>query len=421
MDILVSESIGFLVALATTALFSYLETTITAVRFFRIRELAESTNRYKKILTTLEEQPHRILITILIANNLANVFAAALSTRIMEEFFARLHLSESLGFSVGIGVATIAILIFGEIIPKHFAKLHGEKLLGSLLWLINMIYFILYPLVKLLTNLSNIIIRSPIKDQSCESVTSEKEIQFLINYINQKGLMEPEKSSMLKNIFRIGNTQIKDILIPQPDMVMIEANASIDEALRQFTHCQLSRLPVYEDKEDNIIGILYQKDIFIPLQKGEKKESIKEIARPVSFVHESMKVNQALKFFKDNQLHMAIVLDEHGAIAGLVTLEDALEEIVGEIRDEHEGDSSKIISLEDGSWLATGNTTLDELQDLLGISFDAETAITLGGFLTEQLQHVPKKGERIEYRNFIFQIQKATARRILQVLIFNKK
>ena len=175
------------------------------------------------------------------------------------------------------------------------------------------------------------------------------------------------------------------------------------------------------NKEDNIIGILYQKDIFIPLQKGAKKESIKNIARPVSFVLEGMKVNQALKFFKDKQLHMAIVLDEHGAIAGLVTLEDALEEIVGEIRDEHEGDSSKIISLEDGSWLATGNTTLDELQDLLGISFDAETAITLGGFLTEQLQHVPKKGERIEYRNFIFQIQKATARRILQVLIFNKK
>ena len=134
-----------------------------------------------------------------------------------------------------------------------------------------------------------------------------------------------------------------------------------------------------------------------------------------------MKVNQILKFFKDKQLHMAIVLDEHGAIAGLVTLEDVLEEIVGDIKDEHEIEPNEtIISLEDGSWLAPGNTSLEELEELLNISFKAETAITLGGFMTEQLQHLPKKGERLEYKDYVFQIQKATTRRILQVLIFKK-
>jgi len=225
---------------------------------------------------------------------------------------------------------------------------------------------------------------------------------------------------MLQNIFRICNTQIKDILIPEPDMIIIEAQTPIDEALQLFTRCQFSRLPVYDGKEDNIIGILYQKDIFIPLQKGEYKKPIKDIARPVVFVPESMKVNQILKYFKDKQIHMAIVLDEHGAIAGLVTLEDVLEGIVGEIKDEHEINSNKIVPLEDGSWLATGNTTLEELHNSLGISCDTEAAVTLGGFLTEQLQHLPKKGERIEYKNFVFQVQKASTRRILQVLIFKK-
>jgi len=420
MDILISGSIVFIIALASTALFSYLETTITAVRFFRIRELAQTTTRYKKILTILENQPHRILITILIACNLSNVIAAALSTRIMEELFMRLHWPEGLGFSLGIGLATISILIFGEIIPKHLAKIQGERMLGSSLWLINIIYFLLYPLVRLLTKLSDLIIGSHVQGKSSNAITSEKEIQFLINYINQKGFMEREKSEMLQNIFRICNTQIKDILIPEPDMVIIEAHTPIEEALQQFIKYQFSRLPVYEGKEDNIIGILYQKDIFIPLQKGEYKKAIKEIARPVIFVPESMKVNQILKYFKDKHIHMAIVLDEHGAVAGLVTLEDVLEEIVGEIKDEHELVSNKIVPLENGSWLTTGNTTLEELHNLLGISFKVETAVTLGGFLAEQLQHLPKKGERVEYKDYVFQVQKASTRRILQVLIFKK-
>jgi len=420
MDILITDTIGFIIALAATALFSYLETTITAVRFFRIRELAQTATSYKKILSTLETQPHRILITILIACNLSNVTAAALSTRIMQKLFIRLNLSEGLGFSFGIGLATIAILIFGEIIPKHFAKVQGEKKLGSSLWLINIIYVLLYPAVKLLTKLSDLVISSRVQGQASEAMTSEKEIKFLLEYINQKGLMEHEKSAMLQNIFRICSTQIKDILVPEPDMIIIESSTNIQEALQLFTKCQFSRLPVYEGKEDNIIGILYQKDIFIPLQNGEYKKPIKEIGRPVVFVPESMKVNQILKYFKDKQVHMAIVLDEHGAIAGLVTLEDVLEEIVGEIKDEHEPSSNKVIALEDGSWLANGNTALEELHNLLHVYFEVENAITLGGFLTEQLQYLPKKGERIEYKGFVFQIQKASTRRILQVLIFKK-
>ncbi len=420
MDILISKTVGFLIALGAIALFSYLETTITAVRFFKIRELAQTAKSYRSLLLILENQPHRILITILIACNLSNVVAAALSTNIMEELFARLQWSEGLGFSVGIAVATISILIFGEIVPKNFAKLNGERFLGSTLWLLNVIYITLYPLVKLLSITSDFIIGKK-NMQSSEQITSEKEIRFLIDYINQKGLMEHEKSAMLQNIFRICSTKIKEILVPLPDMVIIETNASIKDALKLFIKYQFSRLPVYEEKEDNIVGILYQKDLFEYLQKGVYKKPIRDVMRPVLFIPESMKVNQVLKDFKAKHVHMALVLNEYGAIAGLVTLEDVLEEIVGEIKDEHEVGSDHIVTLQDGTWLATGSTQLEELSNLLNIFFEVETAVTLGGFLIEKLQHVPGKGERLTYENYIFQIQKASPRRILKVLIFKKK
>jgi putative hemolysin len=419
MDILVSQSIGFFIALCSTALFSYLETTITAIRFFKIRELAQTTPRYHTILTILEEQPHRILVTILIACNLSNVIAAALSTSIMEELFSRLNWSEGLGFSSGIIIATLAILIFGEIIPKNFAKLHGERFFGSILWFLNAVYVILYPIVKLLLAINNFILGNQ-NMQNGTHITSEKEIRFLIDYINQKGLMEHDKSAMLLNIFRICSKQLKGILIPLPDMVTIEAHSSIEQALKIFIKYQFSRLPVYDTKENNIVGILYQKDVFEHMQSGEFTKQITTIMRPATFFPESTKINHALKNFKDQRVHMAIILNEYGAITGLVTLEDVLEEIVGEIKDEHEPDDDNIISLSNGTWLIAGSTPLDEVSALLNIPFEVETAVTIGGFLIERMQHVPQKGERLEYNGIVFQVQSATPRRLLKVLIFKK-
>lgn len=410
--------ITFLIALCATALFSYLETAVTAIRFFKIRELSQTITKHKKILDILAQAPHRILITTLIACNLANVTAAALSTQLMATLFEHWHLSSGLGLSAGIALATICLLIFGEILPKNFAKMHGENFLGSVLWIVSITYYTLYPLVKVLSLLSNYMLGTD--EQNATTITSEKEIKFLIEYINQKGLMEAEKSAMLQNIFRICNTTISEILVPEPDMITINAHASIQDALDMFITHQFSRLPVYEERIDNIIGILYQKDIFQFLQRGEYLRCIRDNIRPVIFVPESARVNQVLKDFKEKQVHMAIVLDEHGAIAGLVTLEDVLEEIVGEIKDEHEIGATNIVLLENEQWLVTGNVNLESLGKILNISFDAQHTLTLGGFLSEILQHVPKKGERVEYKKFTFQIQKASPRRILQVLIFKK-
>lgn len=411
------QFIGFLISLGVCALFSFLETSITALRLFKLKELAASTSKYQSLFQTLEKNPHRILITILIVSSLANATSAALITHIMETLFAAYNLSESLGFSIGIFVATSSILIFGEIIPKNIAKLHGESLLKSTLWITNTVYILLYPFVQFLTKITDFVTQR-IGKKSSEHEPSEKEIQFLIDYIDEKGLMDPDKTEMLQNIFRLGSKPVKEIMIPETDIITMNANTSIKDALSIFNKYQFSRLPVFEKDPDNFIGIVYLKDIFSHLTQNTEDKMVKDIVRLILFVPESLKVNQLLRQFKQQQLHMAMVLNEYGGISGLVTLEDVLEEIVGEISDEYESISKKVITLREGEWLVDAAMPLEDLSEMLNISFEAEDVFTLGGFLTEQLQNLPKKGDRINYKEYCFQIQKASPKRVLQVLIF---
>lgn len=418
--LLYSEIAGFILALLSCALFSFLETSVTALRLFKLKELATSTTRYKMLLDTLENNPHQVLITILIANCLANVTAAALITTIMEQIFSRLNLSTGLGFSVGIGFGTFAMLLFGEVIPKNIAKSHGEKLFKSALWITNITFYLLYPLVQLLITVSDLFISLlGGRTESTELITSEREIRFLIDYINKKGLIETEKTEMLQSIFNFGSKPVKEIMVPMIDIIMIGTTESLKDALTKFSTYQFSRLPVYENNPDNVIGMIYQKDIFALLSKGEDKPLI-ELVRPVIFVPEGMKINQLLRQFRDERMHMAMVINEYGNITGLVTLEDVLEEIVGEISDEYEEITERVVPLQEGGWLVDATVDLDTLANLLGIAFEVEDAFTLGGFLMEQLQHLPKKDERILYRHYYFQVQKASHKRVIQVLIYKE-
>ncbi len=419
-SLLYSEIAGFVVSLLGCALFSFLETTVTALRLFKLKELATSTTRYKKLFETLEENPHQVLITILIASCLANVTTSALITTIMEQVFARLNLSSGLGFSVGIGFGTFAILLFGEVIPKNIAKIHGEKLFKSSLWITNLTFYILYPFVQLLIMVSDLFVSwVGGSTESTELVTSEREIRFLIDYINKKGLIETEKTEMLQSIFNFGSKPVKEIMVPMIDIIMIGTTETLRDALNKFSTYQFSRLPVYENNPDNVIGMIYQKDIFALLSKGEDKSLI-ELVRPILFVPEAMKINQLLRQFRVERMHMAMVINEYGNVTGLVTLEDVLEEIVGEISDEYEEITEKIVPFQEGSWLVDASVDLDELSPLLGITFEVEDAFTLGGFLMEQLQRLPKKDERILYKHYYFQVQKASHKRVIQVLIYQE-
>lgn len=417
----------FFIALSLRALFSFLETSITALRLFKLKELANTYGRYSDLFKSLETSPHRVLITILICNSLADVTTAALATTIMETIFRRFNLAGGLGFTFGIAVATVAILIFGEIIPKNLAKGRSERLFKSTLWLINIIFYLFYPLVTFLNRFTSFIVAKIGGQKDMEAagewVSSEREIQFLIDYIYGKGLIEEEKNEMLQNIFELGKTPVKEIMVPATDIVMITSDSTIKDALAVFTDHPFTRLPVYEKKTDNIIGMVHLKDIFMLLTKDENsaRKPLQDILRPILFIPESIKVSQMLREFKNKHMHIAIVINEHGSITGLITLEDVLEEIVGELRDELEPKTEHIVQLKQGGWLVDASTPLEDITDLLHITFETEDSVTLGGFITEQLQHLPKKGERFLYKKYYFQVQKASNKRVLQVLVFEEK
>ncbi len=417
LSMLYLQVAGFFITLFFCALFALLETSVTALRLFKLKELENSTNGYKQLFKTLEEHPQHILFTILIANSLTNVTCTALITSVMQNVFMRWHLSEGLGLSLGIAIATMAIVIFGEIIPKNIARVYGDRMLRYTLWITNAVYFLLHPFVNVVTKLIDIIMVKFGKKSYVDQLPTENEIRFLIDYINEKGLMDQHKTAMLQSIFRLSRTPVKEIMIPETEIISVSSNTTIQEAVATFIKYRFSRLPVFDEKHDNIIGIIYQKDIFFLSKDEPPTKIVKEFIRPIIFVPDSMKVNQLLRQFKQEKMHMAIVLNEYGGVDGLVTLEDVLEEIVGPIVDEHELIIEPVIPLKEGGWLINASIPLEDLHELLKIKFEAEESLTLGGFLTEQLQHLPQKGESISYGGYLFQVHKANPKRVLQVYI----
>jgi putative hemolysin len=422
IDSSIAHLLLFVGALVFCALFSFLETSITALRLFKLKELAQQHGKYKELFKSLEQNPTHLLNTMLVANTLASTTAATEGTFIFEGLFSALP--SSIGFSLSILIVTSIILIFGEIVPKNIAKIHGERYFNSTLWLTNLIFFILYPFVILLIRFSNFIIRwFGLPTEHDTFATSEKEIQFLIEYIDEKGLMEHEKTAMLRSIFDLGNTAVKEIMIPSASIISIGAHETVQDAFQLFVRHQFSRIPIYEsdetgsDKKNNIIGMIYFKDI-IPHMAEHQDRLLKGLVRPILFIPESIKVNQLLKEFKTQNMHIGIVINEHGETTGLVTLEDVLEEIVGEIHDEYESITQKVMSLQPNGWLVDASIELERLEEILNIEFKTDTAVTLGGFLIEQFQHLPKKGERLWYNHYTFQVQQANSKKIIQVLVF---
>lgn len=409
------------VALSIRATLSFLETSITALRLFRLKELSHTTTQYLPLLQTLERTPQRVLITILVANSFVDVSAASLATFIMSTIFTHFGLSSGIGLTFGITFASLGIVVFGEILPKSFARVRSEQAFKSVLWLINCIYYTLSPFVFAIVKFSDYVMYKvggmEAQESSSQWISSEREIQFLINYIHEKGLLELEKREMLQNVFQLGNTPIKEVMIPSKKIMSLEVHTPMEKVFAFFSEHSYTRIPVYDGNLDNIIGMVHQKDLFIMFSKGEQK-LLKQIIRPITFVPESMKVIQLLGKFREKQAHIAIVVDDNSALTGLVTLEDLIEEIVGEISDEHESTIGKIMPMGEDEWLVDATITLEDLGTFLGITFVSEGSVSLAGFLAELFKKVPQKDEEIMYKNFMFQIQKATPIHVQFVHIF---
>ncbi|NBV40467.1 HlyC/CorC family transporter [bacterium] len=418
LDPLPVDLILFFVSLIICGLFAFIETSITAMRLFKLKEIASTTKGYTKLFYTLEHKPQVLLITILIMTTLASTTWAVISERFFRELLVKIQIPESLAALIGIALSTIIMSIFGEIIPKSIAQSKGGTTFTSTLWIVNVFFYMLSPLAHLLNKIAQYLS----KQSEDENNITEREIQFLISHIQEKGMMEHEKTEMLQNIFRMGETHVKEILIPKNDVVSLNIENSIDGLLDMFMESKFSRFPVYQDNPENIVGIVYLKDLFLALKNKENKNQItlKSLVRPIIFVPDSLRVSEVLKEFRRQKIHMGVVLDEYGSTIGIVTLEDALEEIVGDIDDEHEvrQHGKKITPLPDQKgWIASAAVDLDKIEHILKINFHAETAVTLGGFITEHLQRLPQKNEKIFYKDFCFEITNVNDKRILEIMI----
>ncbi len=394
----------FLILLICSAFFSASEVALVGISRAKVHTLSETGSRGRR-LDKLKNNPDHFLITILIGNNIANVGAASLATAVALELF------QNNGVAIATGVVTLLLLIFGEIGPKTYANRQMERVA---LFVATPIYF----LTMLLSPFFYIYDRFRKKDHS-PSVT-EDEIREWIDVGEMEGAIEEEEKEMIYSVLKFNDTTAKEIMTPRPDVAVVEDTVTLEEAVSHFRETGFSRVPVYHDKTDNIVGTLNFKDLFNAYSTDNRKASVKTLMLDVYCVPESKKIDVLLRELQVRRVHMAIVLDEFGGFSGVVTFEDILEELVGDIMDESDGDEvSDIIPIGDGLYMVDAQVRVALLNERFRISLpeDPGNYETIGGLVFSQLGHIPRLGESIPLsgEHITLVVTKMRGRQILKV------
>lgn len=407
-----SDSIQLLILcllLAASAFFSSAETALSTVNRIRIRTLAEEGNKRAITLTKIIDDSGKMLSVILIGNNVVNLSASSLATILATKLLG------SAGAGIATGILTLLILVFGEISPKTMATIYAESisltyapLIYGLMKLLTPVVFI----VNLLTTGFLKLLRVDTKKK--DEVYTESELRVIMDASHEEGIIENEEHQMINNVFDFDESCAKDIMVPRIDMAFIDVNATYEELIETFKKDMFTRLPVYEDTTDNVIGIMNVKDLILHNRKDSF--SIRDIMREAYYTYEFKKTSELFIEMKNNSVPMAIVLDEYGATAGLVTLEDLIEEIVGEIRDEYDEDElNSIKKIGDGEYMIEASIKLDDLNDVLGTEFESEDYDSLGGYLIGLLDRLPEEGETIEENGYTFSVVSVDKNRIEKI------
>ncbi len=396
-----------------SAFFSAVETAFTAIGRTKVRKLVEEKKGGARELEKLIEDPHRFLATVLLGNNLVNVMATAVATRLA------FNLSENWAVAISTGLMTFLILVFGEITPKTLALRHAEKIGLLFSRMFFLIEKILFPISRFIMFFSQLIVRLLGEEKiSSEPFLTEGEIKALIDLGGEEGLIEEEEKILINQIFEFGDTVVREIMIPRVDMVCLDSKTQIEQALKIALEKGFSRLPVYKGSLDKIIGLVYLKDIVASLSKGKKSKKVGDVTRPAYFVPETKKIIELLRELQKNKVHMAVVVDEYGGIAGLVTIEDILEEIVGEIFDEYDVQEMLFQPVKGGKIKIDARISFDEAKELLNLDVpgEEEEYDTFGGFLYSLFGRIPQKGEEITFGDWKFQVLQVTGHRIAKVV-----
>ena len=387
-----SDAIQFLaliILICLSAFFSSAETSMTTVNKIRIQSLAEQGDKRAKILLTVIEDSGKLLSTILIGNNIVNISASSLATTLTMRLFG------NAAVSISTGIITLLVLIFGEITPKTMASLYAEKMALSYARIIHFLMFLLTPVIFLVNKLAKGVLTLLRIDDSVKGNTiTEHELRTLVNVGHEEGVIEKEERQMIYNVFDFGDSQAQDVMVPRIDVSFADVNSSYEDLIGLFREEKHTRFPVYEETTDNIIGIVNVKDLLLTDQKDF---TLRKILRDAYFTYEYKKTSELLMEMKENSVSFAVVLDEYGATSGIITLEDLVEEIVGDIHDEYdveeEDDLTEIIPGKE--YLALGSARLDDLDEVLHLNIESDDYDSIGGYIIEQLDRFPEKGESV--------------------------
>jgi len=377
------------VLLLLSAFFSSAETALMTVNKIRLRTLAESGAKGAARVLDITEDSGKLLSAILIGNNVVNLSASSIATILATKLLG------SAGAGVATGILTFLILIFGEISPKTLATIHAEKLSILFSAPIAFLMKVLTPIIFIINKLAmGFLFLIGVKASDADTQMTEEELLTIIDVSKEEGVIEDEEHEMINNLFDFGDSQAKEVMVPRIDMVFADVNSTYDELITIFKDNMFTRLPIYEENTDNVIGILNMKDVLLCTDK--EYFSIRELIREPYFTYEHKNTAELFIEMRKSSISLAIVLDEYGATAGLITLEDLLEEIVGEIRDEYDTDEEDPIEqLNEREFIVLGSANLDDVCEKLNLNFSSDDYDTIGGYLIGLLDHLPEKNEII--------------------------
>ena len=410
------QIVAIVVLVLLSAFFSSAETALTTVNKHRLRSLAEDGNRNAQNVLKLIENPAKMLSAILIGNNIVNISASALVTTFTTNVFG----SKFVGVSTG--VLTLVILLFGEITPKSLATLYNEKIALLYIHVVAPLVTLLTPVIWFVDKLSGVIFWVLRVDRdAANNQMTEGELRTIVDVSVEDGVLEKEEKSMINNVVDFGDSKAKDVMVPRADMALVSVDATFDEVFEIFNEEHYSRLPVYDENKDTVIGIVYLKDLFFFQNQADKKNtafSIRNIMREPFFVYEYQKTSSIMAEMRNRFVSLAIVLDEYATAVGLITIEDLIEEIVGEIRDEFDMDELKMITkLSDNHYEIDAAMKLSDLEDSIGIRLESEDYDSLGGYVIELLDHLPNVGETVKKDGITFQVVSMEKNRIDRIAV----
>lgn len=393
----ITQLICLIILLLLSSFFSSAETALTTVNKIRMRTLSESGNKKADRVLRVTDNSAKMLSAILIGNNIVNLSASSLATTLAVKIFG------SVGAGIATGILTFLILIFGEVSPKTLATIHADKISLKISGIIEFLMFIFTPLILVINTFSmGFLMLLGVNPNDKDKAITEEELRTIVDVSQETGVIEDEERTMIHKLFDFGDAEAKEVMIPRIDMIFVDVNSTYDEVIEIFKEYKYTRLPVFEESTDRIVGVLNIKDLLL-LNNNEDSEAeyrenfdIRNLMREAYFTFEHKNTADLFIEMRKSSLSLAIVLDEYGSTAGLITLEDLLEEIVGEIRDEYDSDEiDDITKISEREYLVLASANLEDVSRELELNLISEDYDTVGGYCLEQLDHLPEKNEVI--------------------------